>query len=110
MHDLDDVRGHLGDRWAPLRAYNLALATDPGDRRGAAAPARRFRAPGIPPETLDRIAVPTRLVWGTKDTIVPVAVGRRAAERYGWPMHVLEGVGNEPALEAPAAFVEAVLR
>ena len=110
VHDLDTVRENLGDRWAPLRAYNLALATDPVIGAGLQRLLADFGLPGIPPETLDRIAVPTRLVWGTKDTIVPIAVGRRAAERHGWPLHVLDGVGNEPALEAPAAFVEAVLR
>ena len=110
VHDLDAVRENLGDRWAALRAYNLALATDPVIGAGLQCLFADFGLPAIPPETLDRIAVPTRLVWGAKDTVVPLAVARRATDRHGWPLHVIDGVGNEPALEAPSAFVEAVLR
>ncbi|MGZ8750300.1 MAG: alpha/beta fold hydrolase [Pseudonocardia sp.] len=110
VHDLGSVQENLGDRWTALRAYNLALAADPVIGAGLQRLLADFGLPAIPPATLERIAVPTRLVWGAKDAIVPLAVARRATDRYGWPLHVIAGVGNEPALEAPSAFVEAVLR
>ena len=55
---------------------------------------------------LARIAVPTSLVWGRDDAIVPVSVGagRRRAVRLA--AAVLDNTGNEPAIEDPEAFVE----
>jgi pimeloyl-ACP methyl ester carboxylesterase len=52
--------------------------------------------------------VPTTLVWGRDDAIVPVSVGEAAAAQYGWPIRVLDNTGNEPAIEDPDAFVKAV--
>ncbi len=109
VRDLGSVRRRLGDRWEALQTYDLELAADPVIGAGLERLLNDFAMPAIPPDVLERIDATTRLVWGSKDSIVPLAVGRRAADRYQWPLHVLDGVGNEPALEAPAAFVEAVL-
>jgi pimeloyl-ACP methyl ester carboxylesterase len=108
VHDLGDVRSRLGERWNVLREYNVALARTP-----AVAGARQtllglFAMPVIPDEVLARITVPTTLVWGRDDAIVPVSVGEAAAARYGWPIRVLDNTGNEPAIEDPDAFVKAV--
>jgi pimeloyl-ACP methyl ester carboxylesterase len=52
--------------------------------------------------------VPTKLVWGRADAIVPVSVGEAASARFGWPIRILDNTGNEPAIEDPDAFVAAV--
>ena len=68
---------------------------------------RRLASP-IPPEDLDRIAVPTTLIWGRHDLGVRLAVAEAASARYGWPLHVIENARDDPAIEQPEAFLEAL--
>jgi pimeloyl-ACP methyl ester carboxylesterase len=108
VRDLDDVRRRLGERWDVMRAYNLALARTPAAAGALQTLLGLFAADPIPDDVLARITVPTTLVWGRDDAIVPVSVGAAAADRYGWPLRVLDNTGNEPAIEDPDAFVKAV--
>ena len=55
---------------------------------------------------LDRINVPTTLVWGRDDRMVPLAVAEHAAARHGWPLHVIERAAHAPHVEQPDAFVD----
>ena len=64
----------------------------------------------IPPDEVARIAVPTSLVWGRHDLATSLAVAETASARYGWPLYVIENAGDDPGLEQPEQFVEAVLR
>jgi FAD/FMN-containing dehydrogenase len=64
---------------------------------------------GTPIEDLDRIAVPTMLIWGRHDLATPLAVAEAAGERHGWPLRVIEDCADPP-VEQPAAFVEALLK
>ena len=57
---------------------------------------------------LGRTPVPIRVVWGDRDPIAILEIGRRLAEMSGGPLRVLEGVGHYPQMEAPAAWAEAV--
>ena len=57
---------------------------------------------------LGRTAVPIRVVWGERDPIAVLEIGRRLAEMSGGPLTVLEGIGHYPQMEAPAAWVAAV--
>ena len=51
--------------------------------------------------------VPTMIVWGDDDRIIPVEHGIRAHEEIeGSRLEVLEGVGHFPHAEDPARFVE----
>ncbi len=68
----------------------------------------QFGFPAIDEAVLARIAVPTSLIWGRYDSIVPLSVGELASARHGWPLRVIDDAGNEPAIEAPAAFVRAL--
>jgi pimeloyl-ACP methyl ester carboxylesterase len=55
--------------------------------------------------------MPTLIVWGDKDPIIPVGHGRRAhAAMPHSDFVVLEGVGHMPLVEAPRALAEAILR
>ncbi len=107
VFDLDALRRRPAVRWEPMKAYNLDLA--PRAAEAIQALMGPFGFAPIPEATLARIAVPTSLVWGRHDSIVPLAVGESASARYGWPLRVIEDAGNEPAIEAPQAFVRAVL-
>lgn len=108
VHDLDALRAELGTRWEPLKAYNLDRIRTTRLLSAQEVLMEEFGLPAIPPETLSGIAVPTSLVWGRRDSVVPLSVGAAASSRYGWPLHVLERTGNEPALEAPDAFLQAL--
>jgi pimeloyl-ACP methyl ester carboxylesterase len=59
----------------------------------------------IPDADLNRIAVPTTLLWGHHDRMVPLALAQGAAERFGWPLHVVDGAAHAPHMEQPDAFV-----
>ncbi|WP_026424869.1 alpha/beta fold hydrolase [Actinokineospora inagensis] len=53
--------------------------------------------------------VDTLVVHGELDGLMPVALGRELADLTGGTLTVLPGVGHLPPVEAPEAFVEAVL-
>jgi pimeloyl-ACP methyl ester carboxylesterase len=64
--------------------------------------------PAIPAADLARIAVPTSLVWGRHDLQVRLTVAEAASARHGWPLHVIQDAGDDPAMEQPTAFLEAL--
>jgi 2-hydroxymuconate-semialdehyde hydrolase len=59
----------------------------------------------IPDAVLARIAVPTSLIWGRHDRMVPLRVASAAAATHGWPLQVIEAAGHVPHLEQPDAFL-----
>ena len=60
------------------------------------------------PADLTRIAVPTTMIWGRHDLQVPLSVAETAGARLGWPLHIIEDAGDDPAMEQPAAFMTAL--
>ena len=105
--DLDGMRGEMGERWETMAAYALDRFRTPTVR----AAMRRLMRPlasAIPPHDLARIAVPTTLIWGRHDRGVRLNVATDASERYGWPLHVIEDARDDPAIEQPHAFLEAL--
>lgn len=69
-------------------------------------------------ERLRSLPVPVAVIWGTKDPIFPLALGRRLAQSLpGASFHPLEGCGHSPPEEAPdevsaivGAFLESASR
>ncbi len=61
---------------------------------------------GDGPALLARIDVPTTLLWGRHDRMVPLAIGETAATRHGWPLHIIDAAAHAPHIEQPDAFVE----
>jgi pimeloyl-ACP methyl ester carboxylesterase len=106
VRDLDELRERMGERWEQMKLYNIDRASTPSVADAMGIFLDVFGMPTIPPDTLARIVVPTTLIWGRYDGIVRLSVGEAASERYGWPLRIIE-TGNEPALEAPEAFVQA---
>lgn len=97
--DDEQVRGYA----APLRS--------PGAVRALIESARRLR-----PRDLDglvasypQIDLPTLVLWGRQDPVVPLAVGQRLArELPNARLQVLEGCGHLPAEEQPEASFAAL--
>jgi pimeloyl-ACP methyl ester carboxylesterase len=112
------LAGLLKDRGAPGPAHELgrsvASLADRETRTAFLATLRAVVGPvGQRVFAGDRLylaaAMPTLIVWGAKDPIIPVGHGRRAhAEMPGSRLTVLDGVGHFPPLEAGEATAAAL--
>ena len=107
--DLDRLRSRMGDRWTAYASYTLERARSAEVQAAQGALLEQFGFAPIPPDELARIAVPTALIWGRHDLATSVAVAEAASARYGWPLYVIEDAADDPGLEQPERFVEAVL-
>jgi pimeloyl-ACP methyl ester carboxylesterase len=105
--DLDRARAEMGERYEWMAAYALDRFRTPSVRAAMRTLMRQLAAP-ISSWELDRIAVPTSLIWGRHDVGVRLAVAEAARARYGWPLHVIENARDDPAIEQPEAFLEAL--
>ena len=106
--DLDGLRERMGGRWEPFEAYNVDNARSPSVMAALGALMEQFGVPAVPPAVLERITVPTTLIWGRHDLATPVAAAEEASARYGWPLHVIEDCADGPPIERPEAFLEAL--
>ncbi len=106
-YDLDELRHDLDEDWPSFVGYNLAMATS-DSARDAGHLFRKAGLPRIPADELDRIDVPTTLIWGRHDRANRVRVAERASARHGWPLHVIEMAADDPARDRPEAFLSAM--
>lgn len=106
--DFDAVGDGYGEHWGDLRAYALDRARTTTTQVALRSLMPRVGVPPIPAEDLDRITVPTTLIHGRHDLQVPLRAAEKASQRYGWPLHVIDGARDDPAAEQPAAFVAAL--
>ncbi|HEU4630447.1 MAG TPA: alpha/beta fold hydrolase [Gemmatimonadaceae bacterium] len=108
-HDLDALQRRMGDeRWDAFAAYNLDRIAAPGVHAALGALMGAFGGPPIPADELARITVPTTLIWGRHDLATPLTVAEGTSARYGWPLRVIDGSADDPALEQPEAFAAAL--
>jgi pimeloyl-ACP methyl ester carboxylesterase len=105
--DLDGIRSRLGDRWPAYSRYAVELVRTPQVQRAMGSFLEMYGAP-IPSDVLERIDVPTTLIWGRQDLATPVRAAQAAAQQYGWPLHVIDDAGDDPPLDQPEAFVNAL--
>jgi pimeloyl-ACP methyl ester carboxylesterase len=105
--DLDGVRAEMGERYEWMAAYALDRFRTPSVQAAVRSLMRQLGS-AIPSGDLDRIAVPTTLIWGRHDLGVRLKVAEAACARYGWPLHVIEDARDDPAIEQPEAFLEAL--
>jgi pimeloyl-ACP methyl ester carboxylesterase len=106
--DVDRARQRMGARWAPFRAYSLALSRTPSVQRANRRLLREVGLRQIPPEELAGIGVATTLIWGRQDRIMPLPTAQEASGRYGWPLHVIEDAGHFLGMDQPEAFLAAL--
>ena len=60
-------------------------------------------------DRLTEVSVPTLIVWGDRDRVIPVKHAAIAAETIpGAWLEVFEGIGHVPQVEATAPFARAV--
>ncbi len=108
--DLDGLRERTGEWWRAFAAYNLDRAQTPSVMAALDGLMERFGVPAIPDAELERIAVPTALIWGRHDLATPLEVAEAASVRHGWPLHVIEDCADDPPVEQPEALVRALRR
>lgn len=106
--DLDGVRAQLGERWEPFETYAVELAGTASVQAALGSLIGQFAAAPIDPAELARIRIPTSLIWGRHDLATSLRVAESASARYGWPLYVIENAGDDPVLEQPDAFVQAL--
>ncbi|MFP3915479.1 MAG: alpha/beta fold hydrolase [Actinomycetota bacterium] len=106
-YDLEGLRRDMDEEWTSFVAYNLAMARSESARE-AGRLFRRAGIPRIPPSDLDRIDVPTTLIWGRNDRALRLSIAQRASERHGWPLHVIERAADDPARDRPREFLAAL--
>jgi pimeloyl-ACP methyl ester carboxylesterase len=106
--DLDRLREQMGESWDLIKAYNLDRARTTALHTTQQSLMEQFGMPAIPPGELERIAVPTTLIWGRHDLARPLSVAEAASKHYGWPLQVIEDAADDPPIEQPKAFLEAL--
>jgi 2-hydroxymuconate-semialdehyde hydrolase len=103
--DLDATHRRDPEWFAAFDEYTRSRATVPHVKRTM----RKLVATEtkqIPDAELRRIAVPTTLLWGRHDRMVPLGLAQGAAARLGWPLHVVDDAAHAPHMEQPDAFVD----
>ncbi len=106
--DLDRLRARMGESWDLIKAYNLDRARTTALRATQQSLMEKFGIPAIPPAELERIALPTTLIWGRHDLATRLSVAQAASKRFGWPLHVIEDAADDPPMEQPEAFLKAL--
>ena len=107
MHDLDRVRQQEDGRWQALARYAVSRAARPSAKRAMRQVARAGTR-AIPHDQLRGIAVPTALLWGSHDRLLPLPIAQAASATLGWSLHVIDDAGHLPHVEQPDAFLAAL--
>lgn len=103
--DLDATRHRDPGWYEAFDAYTRARSTLPHVKKTMKYLIATQCKP-IPDTELARIDVPTALLWGRHDRMVPLAIGEAAVTRHGWPIHVIDDTAHAPHIEQPDAFVD----
>ena len=107
-HDVDRVRTELGERWETFIGYSLERVRSPEGNQALHMVMEHFGLPMMPQSELKRIEIPVALIWGRHDLATSLSVGEEASRQYGWPLYIVEGAADDPALEQPVGFVAAL--
>ncbi|HUG83529.1 MAG TPA: alpha/beta hydrolase [Euzebya sp.] len=103
--DLDRTRDGSGPQWEDFVGYLAARSQIP-HVKGAMRQLVKAGTTRLSEAELQRITVPTALMWGRHDPLFPVRAGESASTRHGWPLQIVDAAGHLPHVEQPTAFVE----
>jgi pimeloyl-ACP methyl ester carboxylesterase len=110
LHDHGIRAPHIAEMWLAYRSL-----TETENRHAFVKTLRSVvDAGGQTVSALDRLylaaALPTLIIWGADDPIIPVAHAHTAHELIpGSRLEIFEGVGHFPQVEAPQRFVATLL-
>lgn len=108
MVDAGRLARNMERKWEPFVAYHLDGSQDADHKQAMGVVMKHFGVSRIPPSVLASIKVPTALIWGRHDKATPLHVAQKASQRFGWPLHIVEDSGDDPKLEQPDGFLEAL--
>lgn len=108
MVDQGRLVSEMGDDWEPFVTYSLARSKSPGVKAAMRTLMTEIGIRRISPTTLDSISVPTALIWGREDKAIRLRIAQDAHDRYGWPLFVIDDAADDPKMEQPAAFLDAL--
>lgn len=106
MYDVDELQSGMGDKWGPFVKYNLECANDKERSNALKFLMKTFGIPKISDDDLEKIDVPTSLIWGRHDKANKLKIARSVSKNFGWPLYVIDKTRDDPKLERPDAFVE----
>ena len=107
MYNVNELSNDMGKYWQPFLDYNLDSAKNP-EEKSAAKGIMSAMSEKIPGDELKKITVPVTLIWGRHDKANRLKVAIKASKKYGWPLQIIENTRDDPKLESPEAFVQAV--
>lgn len=110
IYNVDELRSQMGKNWKPFMAYNLECARDKDRKAAMQSLMKELGTPKIPDEKLKSIEVPTALIWGRHDKANKLRIAQKASKKYGWPLHIIEETRDDPKLERPEAFTNALYK
>jgi pimeloyl-ACP methyl ester carboxylesterase len=99
------LRRRLDTQWAAFQATAIDKAQSESLLGALRVLMDKLGGPPVPPDDLAAIGVPTSLIWGSLDRTTPLTVAEAVSGRHGWPLHVIDNCGEDPAVEAPETFV-----
>jgi 2-hydroxymuconate-semialdehyde hydrolase len=105
--DLDRTRERDPGWFDAFTRYTLSRAALPHVKRTM----RQLINAGtrqVPDTELRRISVPTALVSGRHDRMVPARLAEGASNRLGWPLHFISDAAHAPHIEQPEGFLRAL--
>ena len=108
MMDRHRLVEEMGRDWEPFLTYHLDLASTSRTKAAMRTLMKEVGVPVLRAADLERIAVPTTLIWGRHDRANRLGIAENASDRYGWPLYVIEDAADDPKLERPAAFLDAL--
>lgn len=109
MFDMDSLKKQMGNTWELFLEYNLECARNPEQKNALKVLMKEVGVPVIPQEDLDGLNLPVTLIWGRHDRANKLDIAEAASKRYDWPLHIIEEARDDPKLEQPDAFVNALL-
>lgn len=106
--DPDRTRGRDPEWYDAFMGYGLSRGMVPHVKRTM----RQLVKAGskqITDAELHGISVPTALIWGGRDRMVPLRIAQLASAKLGWPLKVVPDAGHVPHIEQPEEFLRALL-
>ncbi len=108
LYDIENLVNQMGAKWDAFIAYNLECANDPDHKAATQTLMKKMGVPRIPSNDLAGISVPTSLIWGRHDRVNKMKIAEEVSEHHGWPLYIIENARDDPKLEQPKEFVNAL--
>jgi pimeloyl-ACP methyl ester carboxylesterase len=108
LYDLAQVKQRMGEKWDSFLSYNLACASRPEGKAALRSYMAKIGTPKLSRVSLENLAVPVSLIWGRQDLANKLTIAQKASQRWGWPLQVIDNCRDDPRLDQPEAFVNAL--